>query len=278
VAAGGVASGELTARARTADTDTNMQTIASMQQVDFVRLMQSPQMRRVILVVNVLLVIWIATQLATLTWGFLAPAEETATAVVETAAVPVQRNEELELIRQIPGWHLLGVVTQQAAAVVEAVPIEAPDTRLKLVLRGALASDDPQHARAIIADPRGKEEQYAIGDNLPGNAELSEVHPDRVILKRNGRYETLRLPQDQKQQGNNTVSGRRPLPAPRSVCRISASGCDRTRCHSMKSCGRFRSRTRKATSLATYCSPGVTGNCLITWGWRPVMSSFKSTT
>jgi general secretion pathway protein C len=183
-----------------------MQTIASMQQVDFVRLMQSPQMRRVILVVNVLLVIWIATQLATLTWGFLAPAEETATAVVETAAVPVQRNEELELIRQIPGWHLLGVVTQQAAAVVEAVPIEAPDTRLKLVLRGALASDDPQHARAIIADPRGKEEQYAIGDNLPGNAELSEVHPDRVILKRNGRYETLRLPQDQKQQGNNTVS------------------------------------------------------------------------
>jgi general secretion pathway protein C len=177
-----------------------------MQQVDFVRLMQSPQMRRVILVVNVLLVIWIATQLATLTWGFLAPAEETATAVVETAAVPVQRNEELELIRQIPGWHLLGVVTQQAAAVVEAVPIEAPDTRLKLVLRGALASDDPQHARAIIADPRGKEEQYAIGDNLPGNAELSEVHPDRVILKRNGRYETLRLPQDQKQQGNNTVS------------------------------------------------------------------------
>jgi general secretion pathway protein C len=176
-----------------------------MQQVDFVRLMQGPQMRRVILVVNVLLVIWIASQLATLTWGFLAPAEDAAPAVVETAAAPVQRNEELELIRQIPGWHLMGVVSQQAAPVVAEVPIEAPDTRLKLVLRGALSSDDPRHARAIIADPRGKEEQYAIGDNLPGNAELSEVHPDRVILKRNGRYETLRLPQDQKQQVN-TVS------------------------------------------------------------------------
>ena len=176
-----------------------------MQQVDFVRLMQSPQMRRVILVVNVLLVIWIASQLATLTWNFLSPAEDVAPAAVETAAAPVKRNEELELIRQIPGWHLMGVVTQQAAPVVEAAPIEAPDTRLKLVLRGALASDDPAHARAIIADPRGKEEQYAIGDNLPGNAELSEVHPDRVILKRNGRYETLRLPQDQMQQ-RNTVS------------------------------------------------------------------------
>jgi len=182
-----------------------MQTIASLQQVDFVRLMQSPQMRRVILVVNLLLVIWIASQLASLTWGFFSPVEEMAPAVVETAATPVQRNEELALIRQIPDWHLMGVVSQQAAPVKTAVPIEAPDTRLKLVLRGALSSDDPDHARAIIADPRGQEEQYSIGDNLPGNAELSEIHPDRVILQRNGRYETLRLPQDQ-QQKTNTVS------------------------------------------------------------------------
>jgi general secretion pathway protein C len=99
----------------------------------------------------------------------------------------------------------MGVVSQQAAPARAAAPIEAPDTRLKLVLRGALSSDDPEHARAIIADPRGKEDQYAIGDNLPGNAELSEVHPDRVILKRNGRYETLRLPQD-KQQNTLRVS------------------------------------------------------------------------
>lgn len=178
-----------------------------MQQVDFVRLMQSPQMRRVILVVNLLLVIWIASQLASLTWGFLSPAEEAAPAVVETAATPVRRNEELALIRQMPDWHLMGVVTQQAAPVKAAVPIEAPDTRLKLILRGALSSDEPDHARAIIADPRGKEDQYAIGDNLPGNAELSEIHPDRVILKRNGRYETLRLPKD-KQAGGNTVASR----------------------------------------------------------------------
>jgi len=182
-----------------------MQTIASMQQVDFVRLMQSAQMRRVIMVVNLLLVIWIASQLARLTWGFFAPADDAAPVVAETVTAPVQRNEELELIRQIPGWHLMGVVSQQAAPVRAAVPIEAPDTRLKLILRGAFSSDDPKHARAIIADPRGKEDQYAIGDNLPGNAELSEVLPDRVILQRNGRYETLRLPQDQ-QQKNITVS------------------------------------------------------------------------
>ena len=184
-----------------------------MQQVDFVRLMQSEQMRRVILVINILLVIWIASQLARLTWGFFTSPEEAVPEVVATVASPVQRNEELELIRQIPGWHLMGVVSQQVAPAREVVPIEAPDTSLKLVLRGALSSDDPAHARAIIADPRGKEDQYAIGDNLPGNAELSEVHPDRVILKRNGRYETLRLPQDQ-QRKSPTISAVNASPRP----------------------------------------------------------------
>jgi general secretion pathway protein C len=176
-----------------------------MQQVDFVRLMQSPQMRRVILVINVLLVVWIASQLAGLTWSFIAPADEAAPAGTVTVASPVQRNEELELIRQIPGWHLMGVVSQPVAPVKTVAPIEAPDTRLKLVLKGAFSSDDPEHARAIIADPRGKEDQYAIGDTVPGNAELSEVRPDRVILQRNGRYETLRLPQDQQQNRQGTT-------------------------------------------------------------------------
>jgi len=159
--------------------------------------MQSRQTQRVILLLNALLVVWIAAQLAGITWDFMAPAEQTVPEVMETGAVPVQRNEEQALISQLPTWHLLGVVRQQAAPVKTAAPMDAPDTRLKLVLRGALASDDAQHARAIIADPKGDEEQYAIGDNLPGNAELSEIYPDRVILKRNGRYETLRLPQDQ---------------------------------------------------------------------------------
>lgn len=185
-------------------------TLPSFQQADLVRLMQGKQMQRFILLVNILLVVWIAAQLASLTWDFLSPAEPSPPAVVETTAAPVRHDEALALIRQLPDWHLMGVVSQAGPARA-AVPIEAPDTRLKLVLRGSLASDDPEHARAIIADPRGQEEQYAIGDNLPGNAELSEIHPDRVILKRNGRYETLRLPQDQINRASNvTVSARQP--------------------------------------------------------------------
>lgn len=158
------------------------------------------------MVINILLVVWIASRLASLTWDLLAPAD-TATeveATVDTAAPAA--NPDRQLITQLPSWHLMGEAARAPQPTRTATPVDAPETRLKLILRGALASNDPDNARAIIADPRGKEEQYAIGDRVPGNAELSEVHPDRVILKRNGRYETLRLPKTQKR--GNTVASR----------------------------------------------------------------------
>jgi len=176
--------------------------VVTLQANDLVRLLQGRGVQRVIPLVNVLLVIWVAAQLAALTWVVLPQPDYEPAPVVTTAAVPAQRNPHAELISQLPGWHLMGLVVKKAAPVVSNTPLDAPDTRLRLTLRGALASDDKQHARAIIADQGGKEEQYAIGDNLPGNAELSEIYPDRVILKRSGRYETLRLPTENKSGGN----------------------------------------------------------------------------
>lgn len=178
----------------------------SIQPTDVIRVLQSRHVPQVIWVVNILLVIWIAGLLAALTWdliGSSATPEDTV-AVVKSVAVPV--NPDNELIRNMPGWHLMGVPNRAQAPVSRNTAIEAPDTRLKLVLKGALASDDPEQARAIIADPGGKEEHYSIGDKLPGNAELSEIHKDRVILQRNGRFETLRLPKDKKL--SNTVASR----------------------------------------------------------------------
>jgi len=191
--------------------------VLSLQQNDLIRLMRGQHMQRVIWVINLLLVIWIASQLATLTWGLLAPTDTPEPAAVVTGELPARTDPGQQLIRQLPDWHLMGVVSQEAAPVQQAAPVDAPDTRLKLVLHGVLASDDKRHARAIIADPRGKEEQYAIGDKLPGNVELSEVYPERVILLRNGRYETLRLPKDKKTRGNTVAArtvGRRSAASP----------------------------------------------------------------
>ena len=170
------------------------------------RVLQSPQTRRVILVINLLLIVWIASILASLTWDLLSPDDAIEPVEVVADAAPVQANPDRQLISQMPGWHLMGEAKQSSAPVQVSTPVTAPETKLKLILRGVLASNDPEHARAIIADPRGKELQYGLGDTLPGNAELSEVHPDRIILKRNGRFETLRLPKDKK--GSTTVASR----------------------------------------------------------------------
>lgn len=177
----------------------------SLQQTDVIRILQSRNTRRFIWVLNILLVIWIASLVATLTWDLLAPSGTPEPAAAVTAPVQVQPNKDRQLISQLPDWHLLGVVAKGGAPVMINAPIDAPDTSLKLVLRGVYSSDDMGNGHAIIADPQGKEEQYSVGDSLPGNAELSEVHAEKVILKRNGRYETLRLPTD-KMSGSNTVS------------------------------------------------------------------------
>ncbi|HBE91404.1 MAG TPA: type II secretion system protein GspC, partial [Gammaproteobacteria bacterium] len=180
-----------------------MQTL-SLQQADVIRILQSGNTRRFIWVLNILLVIWIASLVATLTWDLLAPSEPQEPEAVVTAPVPVPSNPDRQLISQLPGWHLMGVAAKGSAPVKTSAPVDAPETKLKLVLRGVYSSEDQDKGHAIIADPRGKEEQYSIGDMLPGNAELSEVHADKVILKRGGRYETLRLPTDNKP--GNTAS------------------------------------------------------------------------
>ena len=183
-----------------------MQTL-SLQQSDLIRILQSKNTQRAMWIINLLLIIWIASMLATLTWELLSPAESVDEIEVIPGSAPAPVNPDRQLISQMPSWHLMGVAQQGSQPVPVNTPVEAPETKLNLILKGALASNDPEHARAIIADPRGKEEQYAVGEQLPGNAELSEIHPDRVILKRNGRFETLRLPRDKS--SSNTVASRR---------------------------------------------------------------------
>lgn len=69
--------------------------------------------------------------------------------------------------------------------------ISAPVTRLNLKLRGVFASDD-EYASAMIEHNR-KQDVYRLGASLPGATGLSlyKVLSDRIIMSRNGKYETL---------------------------------------------------------------------------------------
>ena len=153
--------------------------------------------------VNLLLVIWLAWLLARLSWFILPEPDVEPISQPAVVAAPVQRQQARIDERQIASWHLFGVAGEEKP--VKVVAADAPETRLKLTLRGLFASDDSAGGRAIIGDPKGKEESYAVGDPVPGGAKLSEIYPDRVILERNGRYETLRLPKDRSSASSSAV-------------------------------------------------------------------------
>ncbi len=155
-------------------------------------------------IINALLVIWLAWQLAGLSWLVLpSPVREEGAEAVETEPQPAQRRQTAVDGRQLAGLHLFGEAGQQPV-VKKASTLNAPETRLKLTLRGVFASNHEDQGWAIVADPKGKENSYAIGDPLPGGARLSGIHPDRIILERNGRFETLKLPKKRSLQGRQT--------------------------------------------------------------------------
>jgi len=72
---------------------------------------------------------------------------------------------------------------------------DIPETKLKLILKGAFGHSDPKQASALIASDKNKQsERFFINDELPGNAVLEEVYPNYVVLRRGARLEKLLFP------------------------------------------------------------------------------------
>ncbi|MFW6094324.1 MAG: type II secretion system protein N [Pseudomonadota bacterium] len=67
-------------------------------------------------------------------------------------------------------------------------------TRLPLELHGVFVAEDPEDSAAIIAQSGKPGLLYTVGDELPGNATLTEVRATHVVLRRAGMQESLRFP------------------------------------------------------------------------------------
>lgn len=91
-------------------------------------------------------------------------------------------------------WHLFG--TAGAGFDPRQLAEQAPETALKLVLRGTLSEDAADGGIAIIADEQGIDRGYRVGDTLPGDARLEAIYAGRVLLSRAGVNESLSLPRD----------------------------------------------------------------------------------
>jgi general secretion pathway protein C len=81
------------------------------------------------------------------------------------------------------------VQATQAPAVVDA-----PETKLNLELQGVFLADVKESSTAIVAEKNKTGELFRIGDKLPGNAILSEVFADHILLRRGTRVEKLMFP------------------------------------------------------------------------------------
>ena len=78
----------------------------------------------------------------------------------------------------------------------EPVPevINAPITRLKLTLLGAIAADNAEKSSAIIQIDNKQLAIVQVGDPLPGtNAKIHQIQPTQVVLMRNGKLERLAI-------------------------------------------------------------------------------------
>ena len=134
--------------------------------------------------------------LAGLTWQLLPAPQAGAAAAHNRSAQIAPPPPKRDYASAIVKHNLFGTVARDSAPAVTQSVAEAPDTQLNLELRGVLAYDPEASALAIISEGRGEEKVYGIGDELPGSATLEEVLADHVILKRNGRLEKLRLPEE----------------------------------------------------------------------------------
>ncbi|NNC67236.1 MAG: type II secretion system protein GspC [Gammaproteobacteria bacterium] len=163
--------------------------------------------------VSIALAILILITLAKVIVGFFDSGSNKVITIPTTAATTnVKPQPRVNHDRKIAQLHLMG---KPAPASTTKQVENAPETTLNLKLLGVLAGGK-DYGYAIISSGGNKIKHYALGDDVPGGATLHAVFSDRVILERDIRMETLRLPRanakgfNQKKPVNTTKAATTP--------------------------------------------------------------------
>lgn len=139
-----------------------------------------------------ILLIFLAFKCAEMTWIFLWKLNSEMISPGVRNLNQNTPNKHRVDVNNIAAMHLFGKANQTTEQKIP-VAIKAPETTLKLSLIGIFAADNSVDSLAIIAKKTGEQADYKINDPLPGDATLVEIHDDHVLLRRNGKYETLPL-------------------------------------------------------------------------------------
>jgi len=149
---------------------------------------------QVLAVLLTVLTLYIIAKLVWLWIGYFQPPPQTK-AVAEIK--PQQSNRSAVDVNRLVSLHVFG-----EAGKVEEEAVQAEETRLNLKLLGTYVSNQAELSSAIIQANGRDEKAYFMNDKLEvsGNVVLHKVETLQVILKNNGRLETLTLEEQLNQQ------------------------------------------------------------------------------
>ncbi|PCI48681.1 MAG: hypothetical protein COB51_04690 [Moraxellaceae bacterium] len=159
-------------------------------------------------VLVVLLVVVIAQALSEVTWRVVV-GDDSVELTTNSGSLPGVsasgnergENHQTKRMPNIAQWNLFGVENKNTASVKQVqAEVKAPETKLRLELKGVYVADQANNSSAIVAD-KGKSERYLIGDKMPGGVTLNKVFYDRVLLARGSRLETLRFSEKSLKSG-----------------------------------------------------------------------------
>ncbi|HEY9032126.1 MAG TPA: type II secretion system protein GspC [Kangiella sp.] len=142
---------------------------------------------QVLAVLLTVLTLYIVAKLIWLWIGFFQPPQQTETVAINQ---PQQTKRAAVDVNRLVSLHVFG-----EAGRVEEETVQAEETRLNLKLLGTYVSNDAELSSAIIQSNGRDEKAYFMNDKLEvnGNVVLHKVETLQVVLKNNGRLETLTL-------------------------------------------------------------------------------------
>jgi len=141
-------------------------------------------------IITAILLVFVVYFAAKLTWLFFTPVEN-----VNSWQMPASQNsQQRKSAVSFSNFHWFGKPNAQAQIPVQQSEItDAPKTTLNMTLTGVVAHTDASRSMAII-EYQAAQDTYIINQKITSSrASIAEIHSDRVILKNNGKYETLML-------------------------------------------------------------------------------------
>lgn len=150
-------------------------------------------------IANLILVVLLAFAAAHLFW-LLWPAPDIVVAPQATGNQSQGASSQALDIDAIAEAHLFGQQSAADKAEAKKKVINAPETHLNLTLTGIVSDSAGDQSRALIKNPKGKQDSYRVGEGIISGVSLYAVHANRVILDRSGHYETLTLESLKKAQ------------------------------------------------------------------------------